>query len=185
MPDRDPRRARFRRDPGRAARADRGAGRRAAAGSPRAKRPRPVSSASRRAAATSPLRPKVSPTRCWRRRAGSLERRKLRDYQSEDVRARPKRFEYEILLRLIGERSADAGGEDDAWDRAAELQRGCERRPRRDARQAARRIRARRRPGARLRPALAQHPGGALVPAFRRQRRLGPHRRRCSPPLRS
>ncbi|MGO9768002.1 MAG: hypothetical protein ACLPSW_00310 [Roseiarcus sp.] len=50
-----------------------------------------------------------------------LERRKLRDYQSEDIRARPKRFEYEILLRLIGERTADAGGEDDAWDRAAKL----------------------------------------------------------------
>ena len=49
---------------------------------------------------------------------GLIERRKLRDYQSEDVRARPKRFEYEVLLRLIGERSADAGGEDDAWDRA-------------------------------------------------------------------
>ncbi|MGD0641266.1 MAG: hypothetical protein ABSC22_11010 [Roseiarcus sp.] len=47
------------------------------------------------------------------------ERRKLSDYQSEDVRARPKRFEYEVLLRLIGERSPEAGGEDDAWDRAA------------------------------------------------------------------
>ena len=52
---------------------------------------------------------------------GLVERRKLRDYQSEDVRVRPKRFEYEVLLRLIGERSADAGVEDDAWDRAARV----------------------------------------------------------------
>ncbi len=49
---------------------------------------------------------------------GLAERRKLRDYQSEDVGARAKRFEYEVLLRLIGERSADGGGQDDAWDRA-------------------------------------------------------------------
>ena len=47
------------------------------------------------------------------------ERRKLREFQSENVRARAKRFEYEALLRLIGERTPDAGGEDDAWDRAA------------------------------------------------------------------
>jgi len=49
---------------------------------------------------------------------GFRERRDLRDYQGEDVRARPKRFEYEVLLRLIGERSADAADRDDAWDRA-------------------------------------------------------------------
>ena len=49
---------------------------------------------------------------------GAAERRKLRDYQSEDIGARAKRFEYEVLLRLIGERSPDAAGPDDAWDRA-------------------------------------------------------------------
>ena len=47
-----------------------------------------------------------------------------------------------------------------------------ERRPRRSARSPAARIRAQRRAGARLRPALAQHAGGALVPAVRRQLRL-------------
>ncbi|HYA73543.1 MAG TPA: hypothetical protein VEF36_10350 [Roseiarcus sp.] len=52
---------------------------------------------------------------------GLVERRKLRDYEGEDVRARPVRLEYEVLLRLIGERSPDATIEDDAWDRAAEL----------------------------------------------------------------
>ena len=51
-------------------------------------------------------------------------------------------------------------------------QRGGERRSRRRARSTAPRIRARRRAGARLRPALAQHVGGALVPALRRQLRL-------------
>ncbi len=50
-----------------------------------------------------------------------IERRKLRDYLSEDIRARPKRFEYEFLLRLIGERAGDAAGPDDAWERAAKV----------------------------------------------------------------
>jgi hypothetical protein len=50
---------------------------------------------------------------------GVLERRKLVEYLGEDVGATALRFEYEALLRLIGERSPVSDGSDDAWDRAA------------------------------------------------------------------
>jgi len=50
---------------------------------------------------------------------GVIERRKLVDYFAEDARSPGMRFEYELLLRLIGERSPETQGYDDAWDRAA------------------------------------------------------------------
>jgi hypothetical protein len=49
----------------------------------------------------------------------TLERRRLRDYQGEDVAERPLRVEYELLLDLIGAREGGSGSGDDAWDRAA------------------------------------------------------------------
>ncbi len=49
----------------------------------------------------------------------TIERRRLRDYQAEDADKRPLRFEYELLLRVIGAREKGAGGDDDAWERAA------------------------------------------------------------------
>jgi hypothetical protein len=56
---------------------------------------------------------------------GAIERRKLIDYFAEDVRASGRRFEYELLLRLIGERSPETQGPDDAWDRAAAFNAGA------------------------------------------------------------
>ena len=149
-------------------------GRRAGAGSPRANAVGVGLEASRRAAATSPLARDVSPPRCWRRRVALAERRKLREYQSEDIRARPKRFEYEVAAAADRRANGRRRRRGRRLGPRGQGQRGFERRPQRDARPAARRVRARRRAGARLRPALAQHPGGALVPAFRRQLRLGP-----------
>lgn len=52
---------------------------------------------------------------------GGLERRGLIEYLHENVRASAMRFEYEILLRLIGERAPASQEADDAWDRAAAL----------------------------------------------------------------
>jgi hypothetical protein len=50
------------------------------------------------------------------------ERRKLAEYQGEDQNRRARRFEYALLLRLIGEPGESSGGApDDAWDRAAAL----------------------------------------------------------------
>ncbi len=49
------------------------------------------------------------------------ETRKLREYQSEDTRAAPARFEYDLLLRAIGERPAAAAGPVDSWAGAAAL----------------------------------------------------------------
>jgi len=56
---------------------------------------------------------------------GVAERRKLVEYLHEDARASALRFEYEILLRLIGERPPAAGPPDDAWDRALALNRAA------------------------------------------------------------
>jgi len=49
----------------------------------------------------------------------SLERRRLRDYQGEDVAKPPMRFEYELLLRAIGARESGSASDDDAWEQAA------------------------------------------------------------------
>ena len=51
----------------------------------------------------------------------SGEAAKLRDYQNEDMRAAPARFEYNLLLRLIGERPPADAGPDHSWDDAAAL----------------------------------------------------------------
>jgi hypothetical protein len=56
---------------------------------------------------------------------GAIERRKLTEYFAEDVHASGMRFEYEFLLRLIGERSPETQGYDDAWDRAAAFNAGA------------------------------------------------------------
>jgi hypothetical protein len=52
---------------------------------------------------------------------GSQQRAALADYQVEGLGGRPLRFEYELLLRLIGERPPSSEGEDDSWARAAKL----------------------------------------------------------------
>jgi hypothetical protein len=52
---------------------------------------------------------------------GSPQRAALAGYQVEGLGGRPLRFEYELLLRLIGERPPSNEGEDDSWVRAAEL----------------------------------------------------------------
>jgi hypothetical protein len=52
---------------------------------------------------------------------GSPQRAALAGYQVERPGGRPLRFEYELLLRLIGERPPSNEGEDDSWVRAAEL----------------------------------------------------------------
>ncbi len=50
------------------------------------------------------------------------ERRKLGEYQSEDQSRQARRFEYALLLRLIGEPQESANGApDDAWERAVAL----------------------------------------------------------------
>ena len=49
------------------------------------------------------------------------ERRKLNDYLGENIASRAGRFEYEFLLRLIGETARSASGADDAWERAAKV----------------------------------------------------------------
>lgn len=50
------------------------------------------------------------------------ERRKLAEYQGEDQNRRARRFEYALLLRLIGEpKEGASGAPDDAWERAAML----------------------------------------------------------------
>jgi hypothetical protein len=51
---------------------------------------------------------------------GSSQRAALAGYQVEGLGGRPLRFEYELLLRLIGERPPSNEGEDDSWARAAE-----------------------------------------------------------------
>ena len=50
-----------------------------------------------------------------------LERRRLNEYLHEDVTASAMRFEYEVLLRLIGERAPAFHETDDAWERAAAI----------------------------------------------------------------
>ena len=52
---------------------------------------------------------------------GVLERRGLGEYLREDMSASAMRFEYELLLRLIGERAPAFHETDDAWERAAAL----------------------------------------------------------------
>lgn len=52
---------------------------------------------------------------------GFGETAKLRDYLKEDTRATAARFEYDLLLRLIGEKSPAAGEPDHSWERAATL----------------------------------------------------------------
>ena len=47
------------------------------------------------------------------------DRRDLVEYQREDLRRRAFRFEYALLLRLIGERPEGASKADDSWRRAA------------------------------------------------------------------
>ena len=47
------------------------------------------------------------------------DRRDLGEYQSEDLRRRAHRYEYALLLRLIGEPSETNSGADDSWTRAA------------------------------------------------------------------
>jgi len=47
------------------------------------------------------------------------DRRDLSDYQSEDPDRRAYRYEYALLLRLIGESSEPGSGADDSWTRAA------------------------------------------------------------------
>ena len=47
------------------------------------------------------------------------DRRGLGEYQREDLRRRAFRFEYELLLRLIGQPSEAAAAPDDSWARAA------------------------------------------------------------------
>ena len=52
----------------------------------------------------------------------AADRRSLADFQREDPRSRVRRFEYALLLRLIGEPAESAAGApDDAWERAAAL----------------------------------------------------------------
>lgn len=76
--------------------------------------------APRKARSTSPASPSdiartiLSPPRT------SRESAKLRDYQSEDMRAVAGRFEYDILLRLIGDKAVSAAP-DQSWDLAAAL----------------------------------------------------------------
>ena len=57
----------------------------------------------------------LSPPRTFR------EATKLRDYQSEDMRATPRRYAYDILLRFIGEKAPSAAVPDHSWDFAAAL----------------------------------------------------------------
>ena len=47
------------------------------------------------------------------------DRRDLSEYQSEDPSSRPLRYEYALLLRLIGEPPEAGSGTDDSWARAA------------------------------------------------------------------
>ena len=56
----------------------------------------------------------LSPPRTFR------ETTKLRDYQNEDMRAKVRRFAYDVLLRLIGEKSAKAEP-DHSWSVVAAL----------------------------------------------------------------
>jgi hypothetical protein len=51
---------------------------------------------------------------------GARKRSELAAYQAEPLGERTLRFEYQLLLRLIGER-APTGEEDDSWTRAADL----------------------------------------------------------------
>jgi hypothetical protein len=57
----------------------------------------------------------LSPPRTFR------EATKLRDYQNEDMRIARGRFEYDVLLRLIGEKAASAAAPDYSWDAASTL----------------------------------------------------------------
>ena len=52
---------------------------------------------------------------------GSRQRAALEAYQSESLGARPPRFEYDLLLRLIGEDAPSGEGDRDSWARAAEF----------------------------------------------------------------
>jgi hypothetical protein len=52
---------------------------------------------------------------------GSRQRAALEAYQSESLGTRPLRFEYDLLLRLIGEDAPSGEGEDDSWARAADF----------------------------------------------------------------
>ena len=47
------------------------------------------------------------------------DRRDLSEYQREDPSRRPLRYEYALLLRLIGEPSETGSGPDNSWTRAA------------------------------------------------------------------
>ena len=53
---------------------------------------------------------------------GARQRAALAAYQIERLGGRPYRIEYDLLLRLIGERPPSSEGEDDSWIRAAELE---------------------------------------------------------------
>jgi hypothetical protein len=57
----------------------------------------------------------LSPPRTFR------EATKLRDYQSEDMGAAPRRYAYDVLLRLIGEKAPSAAAPDHSWEAAATL----------------------------------------------------------------